>query len=176
MTATDWTFDSLRSASNRELEQVMRGGAAPALASLAGWEFRGFNTSPVAELIRSRKFKKGFEEVPGDPRRLMGYNVTVHQNGRHGPWLPVLRRGEPQRGFPFAVLACPAGDRYPDGLLLDYALPGKLPRDPSYLLRDYMVQVSPGNPDLLLGKAYGAVGPLLIFVSYFVAERYNRAL
>lgn len=176
MSDTPWTFETLCQASNRELERVMRAGSAPPLEALAGWELRGFNTSPVAELIRSRKFKKGFEEEPGRTDRLAGYNVTVKQNGRHAPWLPVMRRGEPLRGFPFAVLPCPAGDRYPNGLLLDYALPGKLPRDPSYLLRDYMVQVSLDNPDLMLGKAYGAVGPLRIFVSYFVAERYNRVL
>ncbi len=176
MSDNTWTFESLCQASNRELEPVMRAGNAPPLDSLVGWELRGYNTGLVAELIRSRKFKKGFEEDPGDPDRLMGYNVTVKQNGRHAPWLPVLRHGEAQRGFPFAVLPCPPGERYPGGLLLDYALPGKLPRDPSYLLRDYMVQVTPDNPDLMLGKAYATVGPLLIFVSFFVAERYNRAL
>jgi len=168
------TYETLCRATRGELEQTMRAGAPPALADLAGWEFRGYNTNPVAELIRVRKFKKGFEGDPGQ-HELMGYNVRMRQNGLLAPWVPVLRRGEPIREFPYVVRATPAGDRFANALLLDYGLPGALPLPPTWL-RDYLVQVTPENRDLLLGVAYAALGPIKLFVGYFVLERYNRAL
>jgi len=172
------TYETLCKASNRELERIMRAGTPPALSDLAGWELRGYNTTPLAELIRSRKFKKGFEGDPDDPDGLSGYNVRVRQNGLHAPWLPVLRHGEPIREFPYAVRPVRPGERdsrYENALLLDYGLPGALPLPPTWL-RDYMVQISPDNRDLMLGKAYAALGPLRILVGFFIAERYNRVL
>ena len=70
-------------------------------------------------------------------------------------------------------LAEPDG-KYPNAALINYAASDKNPViDPTRLLRDYLVQVYPDNPDLYLGKAFLAFGPLRLFVSYFVLERHN---
>ena len=43
--------------------------------------------------------------------------------------------------------------------------------------RDYLIQVDPSNPDLLLGKAYFAIGPARIGgLNYFILERHRRGL
>ncbi|MEJ2362959.1 MAG: hypothetical protein P8Z75_16395 [Gammaproteobacteria bacterium] len=42
---------------------------------------------------------------------------------------------------------------------------------PDPFLRDYLVQVDADNEDLYLGKAFVALGPKRVFVSYFVLER-----
>jgi hypothetical protein len=174
----DLTFEALCKTGNRELMRLLRQGTPPALSDLVGYEFRGYNTNPATELLRIRKFKKGFAEDPHDPDALAGYNVTVRQNGLVSPWLPRMRRGEPHRHSLFAVRPLRPGEpaKHPNALLLDYKLPGKLPADPSWLLTDYLVQISPENPDLLLGVGYGAVGPVFVFGSFFIAERYNPIL
>jgi hypothetical protein len=38
------------------------------------------------------------------------------------------------------------------------------------------VQVDKRNPDLFLGKAYGAIGPLRIPTNFFVLERFRVGL
>jgi hypothetical protein len=57
-------------------------------------------------------------------------------------------------------------------LLLDYGLGGNGPFGPP--LRDYIVQVYPDNADLLLGKAYLALGPLRIPAGFFILERLKK--
>ena len=41
-------------------------------------------------------------------------------------------------------------------------------------LRDYVVTPDPANPDVLLGRAYAAIGSARIPVSYFVLQRAHR--
>ena len=180
MDNTRSSYQALCAAPSGELEELLRAGTTPAFEDLAGWEFRGFNTNPAAELLRIRKFKKGFTWDPRDPRALLGYNVKVRQNGLLNPWIPKLAQGEPIRHAPFAVYPVRAGDRdnrYPNGLLLDYwDVPGRALVDPAQLLRDYLVQVSADDKDLYLGKAYGAVGPLRVVGGYFVLARENKVL
>ena len=62
--------------------------------------------------------------------------------------------------------------RYPNALLLDYSLGANGLFGPP--LRDYIVQVYPDNPDLLLGKAYLALFGLRIPTNYFVLERLHQ--
>jgi hypothetical protein len=173
-------YESLCTAGSGELERLMLQGSAPALETLAGWEFRGYNTNPLAEVGRIRKFKKGFYWDPRDPQALLGYNVVVRQNGLLNPWIPELASGEPVRRSPFAVYpvrATSRDNRYPRALLLDYwTAPARSLLDPGALLRDYLVQISPDDSDHLLGKAYGAVGPLRVPVGFFVARRENKIL
>jgi len=180
MTTTRLGYQALCTASPKELEALLLGGVTPALEDLAGWEFRGFNVAPAAELIRSRKFKKGFAPDPRDPGALLGYNVKVRQNGLLNPWIPKLEHGEPVRHAPFAVYPVRASERdnrYPACLLLNYAAaPGRPLVDPSILLRDYLIQVYPDDRDLYLGKAYGAIGPLRLVGGFFVLGRENKVL
>ena len=59
--------------------------------------------------------------------------------------------------------------RYPNSLLLDYSLGGNGLFGPP--LRDYVVQIYPDDPTLLLGKAYLALVGLRIPLSFFVLKR-----
>jgi hypothetical protein len=180
MEHTRLSYQTLCTSSSSELEALLLEGLTPTLEDLSGWEFRGFNVSPAAELIRSRKFKKGFQPDPRDGAGLLGYNVKVRQNGILNPWIPVLEQGEPVRHAPFAVYPVRLAERdnlYPRALLLNYAAaPGRPLVDPSILLRDYLVQVYPDDQDLYLGKAYGAIGPLRVLGGYFVLGRENKVL
>ena len=65
---------------------------------------------------------------------------------------------------------------YLHALLLDYGKGGNKPWDPMAAIRDYIVQVDPESPDLLLGKAYIALGPLRVHTNYFILERHRRGL
>jgi hypothetical protein len=151
-----------------ELEQALLRGHMPELGQLAGWEFRGMNTPAWARLARIRKFVKGFERR-GEGTVLRGYNRPVAQNRDQEPWL------EPGRPFGwYRVGPVDATDRdnaYLHAVLLDYGRGGNRPWDPSRGLRDYLVQVDAGDPDLYLGKAYYALGPARVGVSFFVLER-----
>ena len=180
MTATRLTYQAICTASSSELESLLLGGVTPAFEDLAGWEFRGYNTNPAAEIIRIRKFKKGFAWDPRNPGGLLGYNIKVRQNGLLNPWIPKLEHGEPIRHAPFVVYPVHASERdnrYPKCLLLNYwAAPGRPLLDPSIVLRDYLIQVYPDDKDLFVGKAYGAVGPLRIIGGYMVLCRENKVL
>jgi hypothetical protein len=177
-----WTYETLCLARDEDLETVMRCGGTPDLSRLSGWEFRGFNTPELLQLAGIRKFKKGFYR--NDPSRshddgIQGYNVNVVQGTLGEPWVDVVKDGKPVRmGWyetrPVDLAAVDA--KYPNAALINYAASEKnFAADPTRLLRDYLVQVYPDNPDLYLGKAFLAFGPLRLFVSYFVLERHNRS-
>ena len=61
---------------------------------------------------------------------------------------------------------------YLHALLLDYGR-GNPWYDPSRQLRDYLVRCVPGSDDLLLGKAYMALGPWRIPATFFLLERHR---
>jgi hypothetical protein len=175
-----WTYEALCLARDEDLETVMRTGVRPDLARLSGSEFRGFNTPEILSLAGIRKFKKGFYRAdPGRPHAdgVQGYNVNVVQNNLGEPWVDCTRDGEPVRMGWYEVRGVSLADvdnKYPNAVLIDYgASPKNFAGDPTRLLRDYLVQVYADNPDLYLGKAYFAVGPLRVSVSYFVLERHN---
>jgi hypothetical protein len=173
-------LDLVQRASNGVRETMMRNGTAPRFESLAGWEFRGANGSIVTRVIGIRKFAKGFYVGPdranGPSPHLQGYNVNVRQNRDEAEHVYLTREdGSPQRHGYYRVHAPIEGAKdsyYPNALLLDYALGGNGPFGPP--LRDYIVQVYPDNPDLLLGKAYLALGPLRISAGFFILERMKR--
>lgn len=175
-----YTYVDLALATDDVLERIMRAGRSPDVRNLAGWEFKGFNVLDVTALLGFRKFKKGFY-APTPPQsasvKIRGYNVKVVQNGIEDPWEPVLRSQRPVRHGYYDVYPVDPGERdnlYPNALLINYNC-GRNPfYDPTNLLRDYLVQVYADNPDLLLGKAYLAIGPWRVPVSYFVLERYNQ--
>lgn len=153
------------------LETALLAGVMPKLDGLAGFEFRGYNTPAFTALLGIRKFIKGFFR---SPRGLEGYNIPARQNGLSGDWLHKPSLEAPKRfGFYLvAPVAAAARDNlYPNAALLDYgASPRNAAWQPERLLRDYLVQVDPADPDLLLGKAYLALGAR-VRVSYFVLER-----
>jgi hypothetical protein len=150
-----------------ELEAGMRRGRTPDVDALAGREFRGANTAAWMRMARMQQFVKGFERRPDGT--LFGYNRRVAQDGLHGQWASPGRRF----GF-FAVRPVDAADRdnrYLQALLLDYGAGGNPWFDPSRPIRDYLVQV---DDDLLLGRAFLALGPLRPSAgTYFVLEPLN---
>lgn len=175
-------FLDLARSSGRALERALVRGQAPDLAALVGWELRGINTPPWARLLGIRKFIKGFYGASraslGAPTRIRGYNCAVVQNAVDEPW---IGRPDPERPDRFGYFHVGAVDptvrdnAYLHAVLLDYGRDGNGNLDPVRGLRDYLVQVDPSLPDIYLGKAYYALGPARIGVSFFVLERYRRA-
>lgn len=157
------------------LEQVFLRGVTPDLAGLAGWEFRGLNSPTFFKLLGIKKFVKGFWR--DDAGQTWGYNYPVEQNSIEAGWFGLPSVAHPRRfGFYRVDPVDPTArdNQYLHALLLDYGR-GKNPRfDASAGLRDYLVQVDADNPDLLLGKAYYALGPArLPTFSFFILERHQ---
>lgn len=168
---------ALERASRAELELVMLRGATPDLEALVGWEFRGINHPAWARLAGIKKFVKGF--FRGEDGRVMGYNSPVVQNVLDGRWRTLPSDTAPKRFGFYEVAPVDATRRdnaYLHAVLLDYGRGGNKPWDPTSGLRDYLVQVDPANPDLFLGKAYYALGPLRVHSNYFILERFRRGL
>lgn len=154
-----------------ELEGHMLRGETPNPATLAGYEFRGRNTPALAKLLGIQKFIKGF--YAGTTGQLFGYNIAVRQNRIDEPW-NYKQPADPKR-FGFyridRVDAATKDNAYLQALLLDYGRGGNSELDPISGLRDYLVRLHPGSDELLLGKAFYALGPLRIPTSYFILER-----
>ncbi len=160
-----WTARALyHEADDAIRTRLMRAGTSPALDSLGGWEFNGVNTAWFAAPVR--KFRKGFFEGPArapSPNRgpwLQGFNIPVIQDGPDEPHRARPSESHPLRhGFyrVYAAAELGAAAPYPDSLILDYGVGGNRRLDPQGLLRDYLVQLYPDDPDLLLGHAFGAV-------------------
>jgi|LNFM01.1.fsa_nt_gb hypothetical protein len=167
-------------ASNAELERVLSEGVAPSFDELVGWEFDGMNVGFMTGLLGLRKFRKGFYDgrprVASGPEPFVhGYNIPVRQDGVERPHRAKPSDESPKRfGFyrVYNASLSKAHRRYPNALLLDYGL-GANGLDPSGFLRDYLVKVD-GSRDLLLGKAYLALGVFSPFVGFFVLRRSLR--
>jgi len=176
-----YTYESLAKSSDKDLEFVIRSGVTPALEDLAGYEFKGYNTPFITQILGFRKFKKGFFLGAGqavENGEISGYNVVVGQNRIDEPWTAKPSDQDPKRhGFyrVYKVRKAEIDRQYPNALLLNYGLGGNSLLNPARLLRDYLVQVDLENKDLLLGKAYFALGPMRVFPSFFILERYNES-
>jgi hypothetical protein len=109
----------------------------------------------------------------------MGYNCPVVQNVLDGRWHTKPSDTAPKRfGFYEVAPVDPTArdNHYLHSVLLDYGKGGNKAYDPSRGLRDYLVQVDRDNPDLYLGKAYYALGPLRVHSNFFILERFRRGL
>ena len=162
-----------------ELEQIFQRGSMPDLEGLLGWEFRGINRLPLnfipfGQLVGIKKFVKGFYR--GEDGRVMGYNSPVDSsNALDGRWNIKPKKFGLFETYP--VDATARDNEYLHALLLDYGKGGNKSYDVMSGLRDYLVQVDPTNPDLLLGKAYFALGPVRAGgLNFFILERHRRGL
>lgn len=168
---------ALEQATRAELELVMVRGATPDLDALVGWEFRGINHPAWAGLAGIKKFVKGFFRA--EDGRVMGYNSPVVQNVLDGRWRTKPSDTAPKRFGYYEIAPVDSTSRdntYLHAVLLDYGRGGNQRMDPTSGIRDYLVQVDPDNPDLFLGKAYFALGPLRVHSNYFILERFRRGL
>ena len=157
--------------SRRELEDIFLRGWMPDLSSLCGWEFRGANNPQIVmRRLGIGKFIKGFERRDD---AVYGYNRPVAQNALIEAWIPRPRRF----GWYLVAPVDPTArdNKYLHAALLDYGRGGNRVIDPTRGLRDYLVLVDQGNPDLYLGKAYYAVGPARVAANFFVLERLRPA-
>lgn len=160
-----------------ELEQVFVRGVMPNLDDLVGWEFRGINhlplnVLPVAGLLGIKKFVKGFFRT--EDGRVMGYNSPVKNNALDGRWHVAPKKFGYYEVAPVDPTA--RDNKYLHAVLLNYGKGGNPAYDPSQVLRDYVVQVDPDNPNLFLGKAYAAFGPIRIPTNFFILERFRVGL
>ena len=169
---------ALEQTSLRDLEKVFVRGVTPNVDELVGWEFRGvnhlpLNRLPIANLLGIKKFLKGFFRT--EDGRVMGYNSPVQNNALDGRWHVAEKKFGYYEVLPVDPTA--RDNKYLHAVLLDYGK-GKNPTfDPSQVLRDYLVQVDPNNPNLYLGKADAAVGPLRIpTMNFFILERFRTGL
>ena len=167
---------AIESAAKADVETMFVRGTTPDLESLIGWEFRGINHPAWASLLGIKKFIKGF--FRDEDGRVMGYNCPVVQNILDGRWYAKPDDGAPRRFGFYEVSPVDATARdnaYLHAVLLDYGRGGNKTYDPTRQIRDYLVQVDPANPDLFLGKAYYAVGPMRLATNFFILERHRRA-
>ncbi len=163
-------YETLAVALGPELEAILRAGTPPDRAGLCGFEFRGWNTPFFAPLAGIQKFKKGFFADSDVGGRVRGYNRDVRQEGGlAGPWIEKGTGGA--KAYGFYDVEPQTGGRYPNSVLLNYGCDRNPRFNPIRLLRDYVVQVDPDNPDLLLGKAYLGLPGAWPVVSWFVLER-----
>ncbi len=161
-------FARMKDMTEKELYGLLAAGRPPSAESLAGWEFRGWNHPPVLALLGIRKFVKGFFLADG----LEGYNRPPRQDGFDREWTGA---GTP---FGFYRLGPPAApdDVYPNSLVLNYGTSPRNPRwKPERLLRDYLVQPDPFEPDVFLGLATWAIGSARPASNFFLLERLAKS-
>ena len=165
-------FDRLVRTDDSTLDEIFAASAPPDFETLLGFEWRGWNTDPNLKYLGLKKFVKAFFRAEhGDE----GCNIKVFQNALAAPWKPRTRRGRLD-AFAF-YLVRPQSDRTrlarnPRALVIDY---GASPRNPFYhverTIRDYVVQPSAEDRDVMLGRAYVGIGSMRFSSSFFVIER-----
>ncbi|HBP21249.1 MAG TPA: hypothetical protein DEA08_26110 [Planctomycetes bacterium] len=158
-----------------QLEEVFLRGEMPDMQAMAGWEYRGLNVAFWASRSPIQKFVKGF--YADGAGQLWGYNEPVKQNKPEGEWIAKPSDHDPKRfGFYRVDKVDPTAkdNEYLHAVLLDYGKGKNFPLDPAARLRDYVVRVEHGSDELLLGKAYLAIGPMRVPSNFFVLERHRE--
>ncbi len=174
MPAVSARYLDLARSRRRDLDAVFAAGSPPDITALTGHEFRGYNRPRAAAALGIRKFIKAFYLDRGV--RPFGCNTPVAQNGLDSEWLARPSEDSPRRYAFFLVEPADpdaADENRRGAVLLDYGRGGNRGYDVAQILRDYLVRVTPGSDDLLLGKAYFVVAGCRLFSSYFLIERYR---
>ena len=174
MPAVSARYLDLARSPRRHLDAMFAAGSPPDVTALTGHEFRGYNQPRAAAALGIRKFIKAFYlDRAGRP---FGCNTPVAQNGLDSEWLARPSEDSPRRYAFFLVEPADpdAADASRSGaVLLDYGRGGNRSYDVARILRDYVVRVTPGSDDLLLGKAYFVLAGRRLASSYFLIERYR---
>lgn len=165
---------SLRNASHAELRRRIVEGHPIDPAAIEGYAYRGTSLGlpRVIELLTWKTFQKTFYRHPAT-KKLVGWNVRLHQDGIDAPSRPKRRRGEPVVEWPYEVIE-PAGVPMPAGfdrgLVIDYGLAPNPPQQ--RIVKDPLVALSPKSYDELIGVSYLVVGGRCIETpTYFTLER-----
>jgi len=155
-----------------DLDRAMAQGAAPDTDAMCGWEFYGYNTLPLTVALGIRKFKKGFYKRSKSRTTMAGYNVKIRPAALDGPWTAGGPGGAYVGYFDCSLVGAGAKESlHPNALLLDYGADSRNALVDGSFLRDYVVMPDPSHPDILLGRAYAALGGARVPVSYFVLQR-----
>ena len=92
------TLHDIIKLSKNEIHKIFDNGKTPDIKKLIGYEFRGYNLTPVATILGIRKFTKGFYLKDG--KKPFGYNIPVLQNSPYEPWTYKPSDENPKRfGF-----------------------------------------------------------------------------
>jgi len=143
-----------------ELTRLFGAGIRPQPDQLVDREFRGYNHPKYTGLLGIRKFVKG---IFRENDQVEGYNRKVVQNRLEEPWIVTRAQAF---GY-YDVMA--RGTKFPNAILLHYGKSRHNPLfEPARLLRDYVVQIYPEEPNLLLGRAYASIFGWEIFLGYFI--------
>ena len=157
------------------LDAMFAAGSPPDVSALTGHEFRGYNRPRAAAALGIRKFIKAFYlDRAGHP---FGCNTPVAQNRLHSEWLARPSEDNPKRYAFFLVEPADpdaADENRRGAVLLDYGRGSNRAHNVGQILRDYLVRVTPGSDDLLLGKASFVLAGRRLASSYFLIERYRR--
>ncbi len=176
MPALTSLYRTLCLASPAELDRAMGQGVAPDPEAMTGWEFYGFNTLPLTVALGIRKFKKGFYKRAKGRTAMAGYNVKIRPAVLDGPWTAGGPGGAYVGYFDCTLVGAGAKESlHPNALLLDYGADSRNSLFDGSFLRDYVVMPDPKTPDVLLGRAYAALGGARVPVSYFVLQRAHAA-
>ncbi len=172
MPALKSLYRSLCLGSAADLDRAMTQGVAPSPDAMIGWEFYGYNTLPLTVALGIRKFKKGFYKRASGRTPMAGYNVKIRPAALDGPWNAGGPGGAYVGYFDCALVGAGAKESlHPNALLLDYGADSRNSLFDGSFLRDYVVQPDARDPDILLGRAYAALGGARVPVSYFVLQR-----
>lgn len=180
MTATAqqvWTYDTLAHADRKTLERVLTTSAPPDPDDLEGFIYCGWNHEWLPQRLSGEKFKKGFRRKDGRP---FGYNEMCRQDhkGPGGVWEVVKNDDGTNRQLGFFRVGL-VKDEPPTRLNRKYAHAGHLNYDvakntglnlPFRVIRDFSVLPNPGDPELILCKAYFQLltPKLNLFYCYFL--------
>ncbi len=169
-------YRRLAGRSRSELERLLVRGETPSLEGIEATEYGGWNHPRHLAVLGIRKFVKGFFRTADGQHA--GYNTPVRQDGLDHGWSARPNDEQPKRfGFYRVSPVDPAArdNRYLHPLLLDYGRGGNPRSDVSKFLRDYLVRPDPGSDELLLGKAYLALGRGRVFSNFFLLQRLGSA-
>ncbi|CAN5749908.1 hypothetical protein BH20ACT2_BH20ACT2_15500 [soil metagenome] len=160
----------------KELRRILLRGEAPDPAKLVGWEYRGTNMPATSRVMGLRRFIKGFTATAKGiaDGGIEGYNKQVAGADLGSPWTPRPQRDGRVAFARFAVAPVDpesVDNRFLHALLFDYGAVADPEPGIAGHLRDYVVRVVPGSDDLLLGRAYAALGSVRVAVGWFALER-----
>ena len=144
--------EPLLSARRGELRRALERGHAVDPRALDDTEYTGISLAlpKLVERLTWKTFTKTFHRDPatGD---LRGWNVRMEQTGIDGPAVPRTKNGVPWTWGHYRVYATDRAP-YARGLLIDY---GVRSNDlVTRRMRDPLVAVREGDPNVLLGVSY----------------------
>lgn len=173
--ALDLVFKSLAHENDDMLEALLQQGTMPDPDEMAGWEYDGWSTLKISRYLKMQKFRKGFLKLDDD--YYVGYNSRMVTNGINEGWIYQLGKdGKAKRWRIFDVMPANSdaeNNLYPNSLLFDYRTGRNLPVVEE-TVRDFVVEVRPGDSRLLLGKMYNKFGKRFVFPNYFLLKRAER--